>query len=79
LAGVAKLRGVTLPVIDLGIAMGLSAIDTSSEHVPSIVVTECNGNIQSFLVRKVENIVPINWSDIYAIPKESRNNHYATG
>jgi two-component system chemotaxis response regulator CheV len=79
LAGVAELRGVTLPVIDLGIAMGLSAIDTSSEHVPSIVVTECNGNIQGFLVRKVENIVPINWSDIDAIPKESGNNHYATG
>jgi two-component system chemotaxis response regulator CheV len=79
LAGVAELRCVTLPVIDLGIAMGLSPIETSSEHIPSIVVTECNGKAQGFLVRKVENIIPINWSDINAIPKVSGNNHYATG
>jgi two-component system chemotaxis response regulator CheV len=79
LAGVAELRGVTLPVIDLGVAMGLSAIDTSSEHLPSIVVTECNGKNQGFLVRKVANIIPINWNDIGAIPKASGDNHYATG
>ncbi|MFT5814109.1 MAG: two-component system chemotaxis response regulator CheV [Psychroserpens sp.] len=79
LAGVAELRGVTLPVVDLGVAMGLSAIKTSSEHLPSIVVTECNGKNQGFLVRKVANIIPINWNDISAIPKASGNNHYATG
>ena len=79
LAGVAKLRGITLPVIDLGIAIGLSPIDLNSEEVPSIVVIECNGKTQGFLVRKVENIIPINWHDIKVIPKASGKNHYAIG
>lgn len=79
LAGVTELRGLTLPVIDLGLAMGLTGIELDSEQVPSIVITECNGKTQGFLVRQVDNIIPINWGDIKMIPKASGNNHYATG
>ncbi len=79
LAGVTQLRGVTLPVIDLGAAMGLTRIDIDAKPFPSIIVTECNGKTQGFLVRKVENIIAINWHDIKIIPRASGKNHYATG
>ncbi|MEY8214601.1 MAG: chemotaxis protein [Colwellia sp.] len=79
LAGVTELRGVTLPVIDLSLAMGLSVIDTSTDDLPSIVVTECNGKVQGFLVRNVEHIMSIDWHDIKEIPKASGKKHYATG
>jgi len=79
LAGVTELRGVTLPVIDLGMAMRISRIDVTSEEAPSIVIIECNGKTQGFLVRKVENIIAIKWNDIKAVPKASGIDHFATG
>jgi two-component system chemotaxis response regulator CheV len=79
IAGVTELRGSTLPVIDLSVAVGFSATDTSSDDIPSIIVTECNGKTQGFLVRHVENIIKVDWRNIKALPKTSGKNHYAIG
>jgi len=39
LAGITELRGNTLPIIYLSLAMGLPPVDLTSDQVPSIVIT----------------------------------------
>lgn len=77
--GVAKLRGRTLPVIDLSLAIGGRAIETDAAAPPSIIVTEFNRVMQGFLVRKVEHILPIEWNAILPPPRATGRSHYITG
>lgn len=77
--GVTELRGESLPVIDLSLAMGYQGIDKDSDDGASIVITEFNRKVQGFLVKNVDNIISVNWADIKPIPKASGGNHYVTG
>lgn len=74
--GVAHIRGGTLPIIDLNKATGGPGLsDLSSAFV---IITEYNYRIQGFLVRSVERIVNMNWSEIHPPPRGTGRDHYLT-
>ncbi|QQX82140.1 chemotaxis protein CheV [Shewanella sp. KX20019] len=74
--GVANLRGLAIPVIDLRKAIGYrpSAVYENS----NLIITEYNRSVQGFLVDKVEHIVNLTWSDIMPPPKTVGRNNYLT-
>ena len=74
--GVASIRGSTLPILDLSLATGKSALmDVQNSFA---VITEYNNRTLGFLVRSVERIVNLNWEAILPPPKGAGRNHYLT-
>ena len=74
--GIANMRGKTIPVIDLGLALGKAPIeDVASKFV---IIADYNRSLQGFLVGGVERIVNMNWEDILAPPKGSGVGSYLT-
>lgn len=74
--GISNMRGRTIPVIDLGLAMGQpSMVDIDNAFV---VIADYNRMVQGFLVHGVERIVNMNWEEILAPPKGSGTNSYMT-
>ncbi|PAU87913.1 chemotaxis protein CheW [Pseudomonas sp. WN033] len=74
--GVAHIRGGTLPILDLNKATGgpgLSSLDNTF-----VIITEYNTKVQGFLVRSVERIVNMNWSEIHPPPRGTGREHYLT-
>lgn len=74
--GVATMRGKTLPVIDLSMAIGGPPVTNIRDCF--MIVTEYNRSIQGFLVGGVERIVNLNWEEILPPPKGSGKNSYLT-
>ncbi|GGE70124.1 chemotaxis protein CheW [Streptosporangium jomthongense] len=76
--GVAHIRGQTIPVIDLGMAIGLPGI--AQEDLPNsfVIITEYNRKTQGFLVSAVDRIMNMNWEDILPPPKGSGKDVYLT-
>jgi two-component system chemotaxis response regulator CheV len=76
--GVAHTRGETIPVIDLGMAIGLPGIP--QEELPSsfVIITEYNRKTQGFLVTGVDRILNMNWEDILPPPKGAGKDIYLT-
>ncbi len=74
--GVAHIRGGTLPILDLKMATGQSPLQDISNCF--VIITEYNRSTQGFLVRAVERIVNMNWSDIHPPPKGAGNDNYLT-
>ncbi|HSC66950.1 MAG TPA: chemotaxis protein [Cellvibrio sp.] len=74
--GVAHIRGGTLPIMDMNLAIGRRELpDIESCFV---IITEYNRTAQGFLVRSVERIVNMNWGDIHPPPKGAGREHYLT-
>lgn len=74
--GVATMRGKTIPVMDLSLAIGAGAIGDPSKCF--MIVTEYNRSTQGFLVGAVERIVNLNWGDMLPPPKGSGKDSYLT-
>ena len=74
--GVAHIRGGTLPIIDLKQATGGRALEDLSTAF--VIITEYNNRVQGFLVRAVERIVNLNWSDVHPPPRGTGRDHYLT-
>lgn len=74
--GIAQIRGKAISVIDLSMAVGGGALE--QEQNCFVVIAEYNRKVQGFLVRAVERIVNMKWSDIHPPPKGSGNDHYLT-
>jgi len=74
--GVAHLRGKTISVIDLRMAISHRALPEDEESF--VIITEYNRFTQGFLVNAVDRIININWSDIMPPPKGSGKNSYLT-
>ncbi len=74
--GVAHLRGDTVPIIDLQLAIGQGA--TQNHENCSVIVAEYNRTVQGFLVPKIEHIVNKNWQEILQPPKSAGQDHYVT-
>lgn len=74
--GVASLRGQTIPVVDLGLAIGMrqQTIDDNS----IIIVTEYNRSVQAFLVSGVDRILNLNWDAVQPPPASAGRQHYLT-
>lgn len=74
--GVATMRGKTIPVMDLSMAIGGQPVEDMSTSF--MIVTEYNRATQGFLVGGVDRIVNLNWADILAPPKGSGKDSYLT-
>lgn len=74
--GVAHMRGKTVSVIDLAMAVGRPPIADLNECY--VIVTEYNRRIQGFLVAAVDRIVNMNWEEILPPPKGSSARSYLT-
>ncbi|MDX5373867.1 MAG: chemotaxis protein CheV [Pseudomonadaceae bacterium] len=74
--GVANIRGGTIPILDLALATGRSALGDIQNSF--VIITEYNTKVQGFLVRSVERIVNMNWGEIHPPPKGTGRDHYLT-
>jgi len=74
--GVASMRGKTVPVIDMSMAIGGPPAGDIKDAF--LIVAEYNRSVQGFLVGGVERIVNMNWADILPPPKGSGRNSYLT-
>ena len=74
--GVAHLRGKTISIIDLRMAIKHRALPDNEESF--VIITEYNRHTQGFLVNAVDRIININWSDVMPPPKASGKNSYLT-
>ena len=76
ITGIVDIRGVTLPVIDLAMAIGKTS---SQMEVPGyLIVCEYNKHIQGFRVSGVNRIINMNWEEIMPPPKGLGANCYMT-
>ncbi|WP_305906580.1 chemotaxis protein CheV [Methylomarinum sp. Ch1-1] len=76
ICGVAHLRGKTIPVLDLSLAIGLPPIKRGTGAY--VIVTEYNRAIQGFLVNSVDRIINIGWDAVKAPPKGVGKEGYLT-
>ena len=74
--GLAHLRGKTIPVLDLAMAIGKPAQENIKESY--VIISEYNRSTQGFLVNGVDKIVNINWDDVQAPPTGLGNDNYMT-
>ena len=74
--GVAHIRGQTISVIDLSMAMGKRPIQDLSKCF--IIISEYNRSVQGFLVHSVERIINMNWESILSPPKGAGRINYMT-
>jgi len=78
-AGAADVRGRSIPVLDLGLAIGHPERDPNPENSPNyLVITEFNRSVQGFLVSGVERIVNIAVEDIHPPPELGAEASYLT-
>lgn len=75
--GVASLRGVAVPIIDLRRAIGFPETkQDNQEH--NLIITEYNRTVQGFLVGQVRNIINTAWTEIQPPPKSVGRSNYLT-
>jgi len=64
--GIANIRGRTISVMDLGMAIGGPPAEDLQGAF--LIISEYNRSVQGFLVREVDRIVNLNWKDILSPP-----------
>jgi len=74
--GIANLRGRTIGIIDL--SMAISGRPLADSRNKSVIITEYNRQVQGFLVDGMDRIVNMNWQDILPPPKGAGRDHYLT-
>lgn len=76
ICGVANIRGLSIPVIDLRYSIGMRAIERNEDC--NLIITEYNRTIQGFLVGQVMNIVNMTWKDIQPPPSQVGKENFLT-
>ena len=74
--GVAHIRGQTVSVIDLSLAIG--GRPTTEVDKSFVVIAEFNRTIQAFLVSSVERIINMRWEAILPPPEGAGKGNYLT-
>jgi len=74
--GMTNIRGKTISVMDLAMAIGKRPIVRSDSNY--LIITEYNRQVQGFLTSGVDRIVNMNWSDIKAPPQGLGSENYMT-
>ena len=74
--GVAELRGRSIPVIDLGIAIGGNSSNVGD--LRKVIIGEINRGIQGFMVSGIERIIVSDWKDVLP-PPSGVSEGYITG
>ncbi len=76
ICGIAHLRGKTIPVLDLSLAIAMQPLTRDASSY--VIVTEYNRTIQGFLVGAVDRIINIGWTAVKAPPKGMGKEGYLT-
>jgi two-component system chemotaxis response regulator CheV len=76
ICGVAHLRGKTIPVIDLSMAIGAQPV--SHDGNGYVIITEYNRSTQGFLVSAVDRIINMGWEQIQPPPRGAGKESYLT-
>lgn len=74
--GIANMRGKTITVMDLSMAIGGPSLGDPAKRF--IVITEYNRRVQGFLVGSVDRIININWESVLPPPKGVSDESYMT-
>ncbi len=74
--GVAELRGHSIPVIDLGTAIGRGS--SKGDKNSKVIIAEFNRRTQGFMVTGVERIIVSDWKDVLP-PPSGVSEGYITG
>jgi two-component system chemotaxis response regulator CheV len=74
--GIANMRGKTIPVIDLSMALGKSPVEDQSTAY--VIIADYYRSVQGFLVSDVDRIINMNWEQILPPPVGSGSAHYLT-
>lgn len=74
--GIANMRGKTIPVMDLAMAVGMAPVDDIEGSY--VIITEYNRTIQGFLVSSVDRIINMKWQDIQPPPSGAGITSYLT-
>ncbi|GAB4356980.1 MAG: chemotaxis protein CheV [Gammaproteobacteria bacterium] len=74
--GIANMRGKTLPVIDLSMAIGGPPLAEDTKGF--VVIAEYNRSLQGFLVGSVDKIVNKQWAEVLPPPKGTGKGSYMT-
>ncbi|MCB1829595.1 MAG: chemotaxis protein CheV [Chromatiaceae bacterium] len=74
--GIAKLRGKTISIIDLSLAVGGASLGEDENQF--IILTEYNRRVQGFLVGSVDRIVNMTWGEIMPPPRGTGKGSYMT-
>lgn len=74
--GMTNMRGKTISVIDLAMAIGKQPLRGKENNF--LIITEYNRSIQGFLTSGVDRIVNKNWEEIKAPPKGLGKENYMT-
>lgn len=64
--GIATLRGITMPIMDLSFAVGGPPLKEREKG--NIIITEYNRSVHGFLVRSVDRIVNTRWEEVRPNP-----------
>ncbi|ELR66013.1 Chemotaxis protein CheV [Photobacterium marinum] len=76
ITGVANIRGLSIPVINLRQAISMRHGEEEGEC--NLIITEYNRSVQGFLVGEVMNIENLTWRDIQPPPSQVGRNNYLT-
>ncbi len=76
--GVSHIRGETIPIIDMGMAIRQPGIPAEELANSFVIITEYNRKTQGFLVAGVDRIINMNWEDILPPPKGAGREMYLT-
>ncbi|HEB60082.1 MAG TPA: chemotaxis signal transduction protein CheV [Gammaproteobacteria bacterium] len=74
--GIANMRGRTIPVMDLAMAIGKRPLESTENCF--VIITEYNRSVQGFLVDSVERIVNMNWEEILPPPRGVGKGNFLT-
>ncbi len=74
--GITHMRGRTIAILDLGMAIGKRPIENVDEAF--VIVAEYNRTVQGFLVTAVDRIINMKWEDIKTPPKGLGSQNYMT-
>lgn len=77
-SGVANIRGTTVSIVDLALAVGGEGVPEAERDQCFVIITEYNRLTQGFLVRNVERIVNMNWESIHPPPLGVGDENYLT-
>ncbi|PJG60561.1 chemotaxis protein [Aeromonas cavernicola] len=77
--GAANMRGTTIPVIDMAMAVGYRRLSKEELSHCFIIITDCRRMLVGFLVRGIDKIIECNWRDIEAPPTPLGHRLFVTG
>lgn len=76
LCGVASLRGMSVPIVDLKKAIRLNRAPLGENR--NVIITEYNRTVQGFLIGPVLSITNLSWSEILPPPSGTGSKNYLT-